>query len=44
MKENLFKKSLIGLILLVAFNFTEAKDSEENTSKFCCFFDNRNPT
>ncbi|CAK5020525.1 unnamed protein product [Meloidogyne enterolobii] len=32
MKENLFKKSLIGLILLLAFNFTEAKHYEENTS------------
>nr|AAQ10018.1 putative esophageal gland cell secretory protein 4 [Meloidogyne incognita] len=32
MKENLFKKSLIGLFLLLAFNFTEAKDSGENTS------------
>ncbi|CAK5037877.1 unnamed protein product [Meloidogyne enterolobii] len=32
MKENLFRKSLIGLMLLLAFNFTEAKHSEENTS------------
>nr|CAD2178990.1 unnamed protein product [Meloidogyne enterolobii] len=31
MKENLFRKSLIGLMLLLAFNFTEAKHSEENT-------------